>query len=511
MSKFGILFKNELRQAFASYRGGRKNRAAAGFVGAGVLLFALLLIFESVTLTFSQITLGNETSGTTSMIGMGIIFMLMMAFMRASNAHGAGRDAELLLPLPVKRVTIILAKYACDYITDAAVLLLLLMPSAIVYTVLSQAGMGCVLRGLLLCAVYPLLSLGCGRLLSLGLSALQGRTKNSRIFSSIFSLLLFLVFFAAIMMTSNAQLATAGSGLIEKAFGFAIAFFFAGGWLPLAENLALCILPAALGTALYARAFGKPQRVYRAAKRQELVVKADSIVRSLWRKELRDFFGCTPYLMNIGFGYLLLPIGCAALLFFSDALVALGNYNTAVGFAAFAFLLGMGCMTAVSISLEGKNLWILKAHPVAVRDIFKAKVYAQLTVAAAVSLPSTILAGIGLRLSISAVVLLFVCALLLSLVYALVGLILNLHFPRLSWDNPIVLFKQSMPVMIMVFGAMGLTVVCGALFLPFAGLDPLFSQLCYLGVLFVMLALAAALCALYLKKRGEALFLRLGE
>ncbi len=510
MNSFGILVKNELRLVLASYRGSRKNRAAAGFVGAGALFLALVLVFESVVLTFSQISLGNERSGTSSMIGMGIIFMLMMAFMRVSNAPNAGRDADLLLPLPVKRTTIILAKYVCDYITDAAVLFLLLIPSAIIYTAWSKAGIWCILRGLLLCAVYPFLALGCGRLLSLGLSALQGRTKNSKIFSSIFSLLLFLVFFAAIMMTSNAQLAATGSGLIEKVFGFAISFFFDGGLLALFENLALCVLPAALGTVLYARAFGRPQRVYHAAKPQKLTMQNTSVMRTLWKKELRDFFGCAPYLMNMGFGYLLLLVDGAAFLFFADTLSMLGNYSTAVCCATFAFLLGTGCMTAVSISLEGKNLWILKAHPISVREVYKAKVCAQLTVAAVSSLPSAILAGIGLRLSVPAIALLFVCAMLLSLAYALIGLILNLHFPRFDWDNPTAVIKQGTPVLIMVFGAMGAAAVCGVLALPFAGLEPFFSQLCYLGALAVILAFAAAGCALYLKKRGEALFLRLG-
>ena len=48
--------------------------------------------------------------------------------------------------------------------------------------------------------------------------------------------------------------------------------------------------------------------------------------------------------------------------------------------AEIAFILAAGCLiittvctTSSSISLEGKHLWVLKAHPIKVRDIFLAK------------------------------------------------------------------------------------------------------------------------------------------
>ena len=54
-----------------------------------------------------------------------------------------------------------------------------------------------------------------------------------------------------------------------------------------------------------------------------------------------------------------------------------------------AFFIAIGCTTAASVSLEGKNLWIVRSLPVDTRLVLKAK----LNVAMTLYIPTVLICG----------------------------------------------------------------------------------------------------------------------
>ena len=123
----------------------------------------------------------------------------------------------------------------------------------------------------------------------------------------------------------------------------------------------------------------------------------------------------------------------------------------------------MTCTTGVSISLEGKSLWILKSIPADVKEIFLAKILINL---ALIMVPSTLsLLGLGIAFHLpllyylTGILMLAVSALFISML----GLLINLRFPKLEFDREVVVIKQSLSaflsIMIPMFLAVGIMVL----------------------------------------------------
>ena len=112
----------------------------------------------------------------------------------------------------------------------------------------------------------------------------------------------------------------------------------------------------------------------------------------------------------------------------------------------------MNILTAPSVSLEGKSLWLLQSLPVEPWRIFQAKIRMQL-----------LLTGLPLLLCIicmEAVYPLHPVQLLILLLFegsyvllmALAGMFLGVKMPTLTWTNELMPIKQGAPVMITLFG-----------------------------------------------------------
>ena len=124
-------------------------------------------------------------------------------------------------------------------------------------------------------------------------------------------------------------------------------------------------------------------------------------------------------------------------------------------------MLSTVAITGSSISLEGRNLWIIKESPVSASEALGVKAGFQLLLACpCASLCAAGLAwGLGLSLAEGGVLLLF--SLAFAGFTALMGLAVNLLFPKLDAVNDMVVVKQSAAAMLSTFGGMGAALACG--------------------------------------------------
>ena len=123
----------------------------------------------------------------------------------------------------------------------------------------------------------------------------------------------------------------------------------------------------------------------------------------------------------------------------------------------------MTCTTGSSISLEGKSLWILKSIPASVREIFTAKIMINLLLILVPSLLSLVGFGIAFRFP----PLYYLCGVAMiiagALFISMLGLLINLRFPKLEYDREAVVIKQSLSaflsMMVPLFLAIGIMVL----------------------------------------------------
>lgn len=189
------------------------------------------------------------------------------------------------------------------------------------------------------------------------------------------------------------------------------------------------------------------------------------------RKELQKFLGTPVYLTNMGIGILMTVATTAVGLFLRNDILSLltilPNGQLMVPLiicGSLSFLISTMCITAPIISLEGKNIWILKSMPVSTKDILLSKLYFH----CCLTVPVCAISGAILALVFGcSTINILLCALLpglLAVTCGLVGLLSNLQWAKLDYISEAYPCKQAMPVVITMFGMMGIPLALGLLY-----------------------------------------------
>jgi ABC-2 type transport system permease protein len=310
---------------------------------------------------------------------------------------------------------------------------------------------------------------------------------------------------------------TSALAMIEKfaPLSWLTHFVLDGGTLAGIFSLLMLLVPFCLGIWLYASAFGRPKSGYRSSSRI-LAFSARSPRKALLDKEVKHYMACSIYVFNTAFGPLILIVFAIviAVLGPDKIISAMGIPAADIGMISkdltYVILAGAFCLfpsmtstTASSISLEGKQLWILKAHPVSTDDVFWSKYMLNILLLVPASVFASIL--IGVRVQMPPVQIAGFAAVigLLGVLVSLIGLIANLLFPRFDWDNETSVVKQSMSViMAMIFGF-------AAACIPFVLYFIFLQKFGFLGFCAVGILVYGALCAgsyFFLTTTGKKLF-----
>lgn len=137
----------------------------------------------------------------------------------------------------------------------------------------------------------------------------------------------------------------------------------------------------------------------------------------------------------------------------------MGNDSSLVVLIACAGLCVMASMndiTAPSISLEGKSLWLFSRFPYRVART-SGKIKMHLLITEIPMIFCSVCTVIALRPQLFTAILLFVMPMLFVLLSAAFGLMVNLKMPNLSWTDETVPVKQSMGVLLSAVWRMGIS------------------------------------------------------
>ena len=108
----------------------------------------------------------------------------------------------------------------------------------------------------------------------------------------------------------------------------------------------------------------------------------------------------------------------------------------------------MDMVTASSVSLEGKSIWVLQTMPVEEKKVLRAKETLHMLVNCIPSAILLIAAVIVFRLSVWDGLAMLAFMLVFTRLIAAFGLMMNLKKPNLNWTNEAVPIKQGMPVLL---------------------------------------------------------------
>jgi ABC-2 type transport system permease protein len=163
----------------------------------------------------------------------------------------------------------------------------------------------------------------------------------------------------------------------------------------------------------------------------------------------------------------------------------------------------MNDMTAPSVSLEGKTLWILRSMPVTTRQILRAKLAMQLLLSGISVLFAAICICIAFAVPIGSTIAVILACLSLVVLLAEFGLFLDLKKPNLNWTTEITPIKQSSSVMFALFGGWLYVLLFGAGW--FLGAHALGAEL-YLMLFFALNMILSAVLRSWLMRSGTDIF-----
>ena len=232
-------------------------------------------------------------------------------------------------------------------------------------------------------------------------------------------------------------------------------------------------------------------------------------VQAICHKELRKFLTSAVYLTNFGLGLVLLvALPVAALIFRGQLLEVIGlldgfrPFVAGVVVLAAAFCIATSCISAPSISLEGKSLWVIRSLPVSGRTVLRGKL--RMHCMLLVPLSAVCVLALGLTVGCSVVDTLLAAAIcaVFGWFVGVAGLVCNLLAPRFDWINEAGPCKQSAAVFLTIFGSYFVMLAFGGLFALLYSFG-LASTLCLAACAAVLLLLTVGFHALLMRWGGR--------
>lgn len=482
---FKSLLKTRLAAFGAYYSGAVKRRGGKKKGGAGSkLLYGLLMVYCFVVFVGMFFALFSTLAGAfggTDFAWLYFVIYAMMSFalmfigsvFMAKAQLFEAQDNELLLAMPVPPRYILGSRMVALAIYNAVFQLIVAIPALAAWCIGGHAAAMGVIAFLLLLPALNLFTLAVTCLFSWLLSLLTSRMRNKNLVTLLFSLVFLGAYFVVVgrmneyvtkLAASGAQLADALGGVSPLVW---LGEAMASGNIPaLLGSLAILLVPFALVYALLSRSFIGIVTMKRGAakkKYQERALKTASAGAALVRREAARLTSSAAYMMNAGLGVVFCAAAAAFLIFGRGKaleIVQVMGLGTDVLAAIAALIIGyLQCtmvFSASSVSLEGKNLWIVRSAPVSSAEVLMAKrrLHLRIVVPAAL-LPA--IASVSLLGANAALVALFAAA--FALLTADVGLVENLRHPNLTWINEMQPVKQGAAVILTMLILMGILLV----------------------------------------------------
>lgn len=220
-------------------------------------------------------------------------------------------------------------------------------------------------------------------------------------------------------------------------------------------------------------------------------------------------------MLNCGLGVIAFPIVGVVMLFKGNDILDFMNMIfgseregmlIVLVVTALSLLASMNDMVVPSVSLEGKNIWIAQSLPMDLWQMLRAKLSVQLLLTIVPLIVCEICFAIVLPSHGIETILGMIVPIVFAIFLTLFGLFLGLQMPNLSWTNELAPIKQSLSVVISMFGGWVVSVVLSVLYYTMA--YPMGVSL-YFAVILVAFAVASVVLCIWLKKKGTIIFANL--
>ncbi len=509
-------------------RGAFKNKKS----GKGkALLFGLLYLYLAVVFVGMFYAMFSMLAPVFHEAGLGwfyfclflmVAFALMFVFsvFTAKSQLFEAKDNELLLSMPIPPSAVLGSRMASLVLTNFGFEIIVAGPAAVAWCVSCPVNPLGVVAFVLVCLALPFFGVALSSLFGWLLALLTARVRRKSLVSTVFSLA-FLAAYFYIYSNINTLLQNLvlNSGAIAASFGVVTPLYRLGTAMAegdvvgLIIGLVCLVVPFVVAYFILSKTFIRTATTRRGSAKLRYVkkeAKVASASAALLRREWARLLSSSTYIMNCALGAIMnIVLAVVLLIKGGDFAAMLDSAGDVGGFVepllipAMCVLAGMTTISACAVSLEGKNLWIVRSMPVESGKVLSAKLALHLLVSAPTMLIAQIAAVVVFRPAGLMLLWVLLIPQIFNVLMALIGLWANLKFPKLNWQNETQAVKQGVSVIIPIFGGWGI------LILPVVAVVIFGNVHIVAGVFLALIAAACLLIYKWCMSRGVRIFEKL--
>ncbi len=528
------LIKKQFFECFRTYFVNAKtsrSRSKSGIVGMFVL-FTVLMVFLCA-IFFGVAFLLGDTLVKTELVWiyfslMGIVSIAFGTFGSVFNTYASlylSKDNEMLLSMPIKSSSIITSRIILVYGLSLLYSGIVWIPTLIFYWFFGNPSVTAVIFGFLLIFIIALFVTVLTCVLGWVVALISSRLKRKNLIVVILSLAFFLgYYYICFKMTDFLGTIIKNIVLIGesvKSWGnifYQLGNAACGKVLPMLVFSGISVVLFAVCFYVLSKSFTKivtKAPDVKLSKAKKIKTRQNSVERSLFNRELKRFLGSSTYMLNCGLGILFLPIIAVIVIvkrgtvkMLVDELSALipnvESYVPLVIVSSVCLIVSMNVISTPSVSLEGKNLWVLKSLPVTTRQIFdsKRKLHFWPNVLPAV-LTTVVLDLCIVKMNIVDILLTVAYVVMFVYFTADIGLFFGISRVNLNWTNEAMVIKQSINVLLSILAGWVITALS---VVGFYFLDKYLSIQAYLAIWIVLFSGGIYGLEHWLKTKGTKIF-----
>lgn len=531
-----VLIKKQFYELFQSYFNDRKTgkRKKKGSTIAMIVLFSFLMLYVSFmffglsALLGDVLLVGTPVDNHWLYFGiMGILSILLGTFGSVFNTYSGlyqGKDNEMLLSMPIKPSIILLARMTGVIAMSALYSGIVWLPSIINFWRFAGLSALKVFSPLFLFVMLALFVTVLTCVLGWIVALISAKMKRKTILTVVISLAFFAAYYYACMrlnsiimlIVSNA----AAVGAAVKRWIYPVYQLGRGAAGNMGSLLIFTAMTGILFAILYtvlSRSFisllttkkGEKKAVYR-----EQTVKAQSAKKALLNREIKRFLTCPVYMLNTGLGVVIALFMAVAALVKMDMIRSMAEEIT-MGMGMDPHLLmvfpmlivmmiiSMDAVSASSVSLEGKYLWIVRSMPVSTMDILDAKESMHVLVNGVPAVLTAIALGIVFRAEPYELMIIAVTVWMFVRFAADIGLMMDLLKTNLTWTSEMIPVKQGLPVLFSMLITSAVAIIPGIIYINLLKMIPVTY---YLVFMLVVVTISVRLLRQWIRTKGVERF-----
>lgn len=548
MSNLKILLKNSIMNNWGINKFLKEESKSERIKNISIFLAILLGIFSvGMLIVMYSLAIANQL-GQYGYLNLILISAMILSTMfsfftsvyKAQGVLFSSRDFEALMSLPIKPSIILASKMIELLLLNYLFVALVTIPPSIVYFMKADTSIVFFLYLLIGIVFIPLLPIVMAAIIAFAISYISSRMKHKALILNMGTLIVVIIIvIGSFKIDKIINMVIANSASIIEGIKtiYPPSYYFTDALaslslLSMVKLILWSMIPFILFLIVFGRSFKSINlrlgETFKKSNYKLTTLKSNTLRGALIKKEFKRYFSSSIYVTNTIIGVVLVTVAAVACLimggdFVLDQMAQSSDTDIqaiapllkqVMQFAPLiiiSFGVGLTCTTGSAISIEGKNLWILKSSPLEVKDIFISKIAVNIILLVPAIIFDTIMLAIAFDLTLINFMWTILIPTLLAILVSVGGLLINLYFPKLDWTSEVQVVKQSLSSMISIL--MGGVLVAVTIFVTI-GINKVFAITninLYLGAIALLLFLLILLVYTLLKTKGEKLFNRLSS